>query len=195
MKNFFKDTKTLLIIILVIIIIILRQCNGKPSPIETVITKVETRWDTITETIPEYIPKWYSRVERDTIIDTVYIDTTKVLEDYFASYTYLDTLKNDSVTIIINDTISQNKIKNRNVRYDILYPTKTVTIEHYLNNREFYIGPRAGITYGGNNVGLSFVGIEGLFRSKKKMTTSIAVGINQNFGVNFELGLHWKIGK
>ena len=44
-----------------------------------------------------------------------------VLEEYFATYAYTDTLKKDSVTFIINDTISQNKILSRGIKYNLVY--------------------------------------------------------------------------
>lgn len=191
----FKNLKNLLIVILVIIIILLRQCSGG-SPVKTkVITKIEkeTVYDTITQTIPQYIPRWKERIlYKDT---TIYkdIDTSAILEDYFAFYYYSDTIADDSISVVINDTISENKIKNRNINYSILYPITTVTItkEHYLNKREFYVGPNVGASLNA----LEYVGIEGLFKGKKRTAISLGIGVDQKFQPQLRLGLYWKLNR
>jgi hypothetical protein len=198
-RKFFGNLKNLLIVVLIVVILLLRQCGGKIIPGETkIVTKVKTEieYDTIRESIPNYIPiPEYIYPPADTMWRDV--DTAAILKDYFSTYFYSDIIEDDSLKITINDSISENKIASRNLKYEILYPIKTITIteEHYLNKREFYVGPRVGMIYGGDNVGLSFVGIEGLFRSKKRTTVAVAAGVNQNFGVNLQVGVHWKLGK
>lgn len=198
MEKVFKNLKNLLIVVLVIIIVLLRNCRGKiqPTPTPKITVKTEIVYDTIKDSIINYVPYL---VEKTLPPEIIYkdVDTAAILKDYFTSYYYSDTIINDSLKIIINDTVYKNSISSRSVKYDILYPIKTITIkeEHFLNQREFYIGPRVGMIYGGDNVGLSFVGIEGLFRSKKRTTVAVAAGVNQAFGVNLQVGLHWKLGK
>ena len=180
---------------LIIVILFLRNCGGKvvKPPKSSTTIKTEIRWDTITKIVPTYIPKWGTRIinTTDTLILYKNIDTTEILKDYFASYAYFDTLSMDSVTILINDTISQNKIKNRSITYKMLYPTVTITKETILNKREFYVGLGAG----GNVSQLSYVGVEILFRSKKKTALRLGVGVNQTFTPTFMGGLYWKLGK
>lgn len=201
MPKFFRNLKNLLIVVLIVVILLLRQCGGKVIPGETkYITSVKTKieYDTIRDSIPSYVPyPEYIYPPADTFWRDRDIDTAAILEDYFSTYFYADVIEDDSIKITINDSIRENKIASRDLKYEILYPIKTITIteEHHINNREFYFGPRAGITYGGNNVGLSFVGIEGVFRSKKRKTISIAAGINGSLGVDMQVGLHWKLGK
>ena len=86
--------------------------------------------------------------------DTVPVDTLSILEDYFATYAYTDTLKKDSVTFIINDTISQNKILSRGINYSLVYPTKIISTEREVNKRELYIG----FGLGGDKQQLSYLG-------------------------------------
>ena len=197
MKKFFGNIQTLTIIVLVLLIILMRMCQGpKPVPDKPKVTVIESiKYDTIYNEITKYVPKW---TERKLPPDTVYrdVDTAAILKNYFAEYTYNDTIDHDTVKIYINDKISKNRIASRDVKYKILYPTKTVTIieEHYINQREFYIGPRLGATVSGQP-GLSFIGIESIFRSKKRKTFSIAAGVNQDFNIQVGLGLHWKLTK
>ena len=143
-----KNIKDITILVLVIIIIFLRSCTGDCDITETqVITKTEIKYDTITNEVTEYVPKLVTRILRktDTVRQTQFIthtdtvsvpqaiDTNAILEDYFASYVYLDIQNFDSIKIEIQDTISENKIVSRSVKYSMLYPTITITNTHYIN--------------------------------------------------------------
>lgn len=195
MKNPFTDIRTIIIAVLIIVVLLLRWCNPKTQPEPIVITKTEVKWDTITKVINNYVPKWKDRITIHT--DTVWrennqnIDTAEILKDYFASYYYSDVISNDSVTITINDTITENKIKVRNIKYDILYPTITITNETVINVREFY----AGIGVGGTTTNFTYIGAEGLFKSKKRTAIGLGVGINRNFNLALMGKFYWKLGK
>lgn len=177
---------------LLVVIFFLRWCSTKPivEPIvkTTVIEKIE--YDTVYQVTSKYVP-----IPGPVIHDTTYIpreiDTAFILKDYFALYPYSDTLHFDSLDIIINDTVTKNKIKNRVLEYELLYPTKTITIinDRYLNRRELYLGP----SLSASKSGLKFVGIESIYRTKKNTTFKINAGINDNLGIQIGLGMHWKI--
>ena len=200
MKSWLKDFKTLTIIGLIIVIFLLRECKGesKGAPTEPVtIVKIETKYDTIVETVETYIPeyrtkvKWKTKTVHDTIEvhDTIPIDTTSILEDYFATYAYTDTLKKDSVTFVINDTISQNKILSRGINYSLVYPTKIISTEREVNKRELYIG----FGLGGDKQQLSYLGSELMLRNKKERIYGVGLGINQNFEPILTFKMSWKI--
>ena len=200
MKSLFKNFQSLIIIGLIIVIFLLRECRGEKSPLPTepiTIVKIETKYDTIVETVPTYIPKYKTRVKWKTktvhdtieIHDTIPVDTASVLEEYFAAYAYIDTLKKDSVTFIINDTISQNKILSRGIKYNLVYPTTIIQTEREVNKRELYLG--FGI--GGDRQQLSFVGSELLLRNKKERIYGVGLGINQNFEPILTFKMSWKV--
>ena len=200
MKSLFKNFQSLIIIGLIIVIFLLRECKGEKSPLPAepvTIVKIETKYDTIVETIETYIPeyrtkvKWKTKTVHDTIEvhDTIPIDTTSILEDYFTTYAYTDTLKKDSVTFIINDTISQNRILSRGINYSLVYPTKIIQTEREVNKRELYLG--FGI--GGDRQQLSFVGSELLLRNKKERIYGVGLGINQNFEPILTFKMSWKV--
>ena len=200
MKKIFKNFQTLTIIGLIIVIFLLRECKGesKGAPIEPVtIVKIETKYDTIVETVETYIPeyrtkvKWKTKTVHDTIEvhDTIPIDTTSILEDYFATYAYTDTLKKDSVTFVINDTISQNRILSRGINYSLVYPTKIISTEREVNKRELYIG----FGLGGDKQQLSYLGSELMLRNKKERIYGVGLGINQNFEPILTFKMSWKI--
>ena len=193
--SFFKNLKNLLIVLLIVVLLLLRQCDKKVIDDEIkIITKTETitKIDTITVLVNNYIPKWNDRILPN---DTVYknVDTSAIIKDYFITYYYTDTIADDSVKIIINDSILKNKISNRNLQYEILYPTKTITIteEHYLNKREFYVGPHVGASINA----LKYVGLEGLFKTKKRTAFGLGIGVDQKFEPQIQFGLYWKLGK
>ena len=198
MKSIFKNFQSLIIIGLIIVIFLLRECKGesKGTPIEPVtIVKIETKYDTIVETVETYIPEYRTKVKYKTVHDTVEIhdtipiDTASILKDYFATYAYTDTLKKDSVTFVINDTISQNKILSRGINYSLIYPTTIITTEREINKRELYIG----FGLGGDKQQLSYVGSELLLRNKKQRIYGIGLGINNSFEPILTFKMSWKV--
>ena len=200
MKKLFKNFQTLIIIGLVIVIFLLRECRGNRSPIPTEpvkVVKVETKYDTIVKEVKSYVPQyvekieWKTKIVHDTveIHDTIPVDTLSIVKDYFSARIYNDTLKEDSVTLIINDTIFQNRIKSRNVKYSLVSPTTIIQTEREVNKRELYLG--FGI--GGDRQQLSFVGSELLLRNKKERIYGVGLGINQNFEPILTFKMSWKI--
>ena len=198
MKKIFKNFQTLTIIGLVIVIFLLRECKGesKSAPIEPVtIVKIETKYDTIVETVETYIPEYRTKVKWKTVHDTIEVhdtiptDTASILKDYFATYAYTDTLKTDSVTFIVNDTISQNRILSRGINYSLVYPTKIISTEREVNKRELYIG----FGLGGDKQQLSYVGSELMLRNKKERIYGIGLGINNSFEPIITFKMSWKI--
>jgi hypothetical protein len=121
--------------------------------------------------------------------DTVPVDTLSILEDYFATYAYTDTLKKDSVTFVINDTISQNRILSRGINYSLVYPTKIISTEREVNKRELYIG----FGLGGDKQQLSYLGSELMLRNKKERIYGVGLGINQNFEPILTFKMSWKV--
>ena len=198
MKSIFKNFQSLIIIGLIIVIFLLRECKGesKGAPIEPVtIVKIETKYDTIVETVETYIPEYRTKVKWKTIHDTIEVhdtiptDTASILKDYFETYAYTDTLKTDSVTFVINDTISQNKILSRGINYSLIYPTTIITTEREINKRELYIG----FGLGGDKQQLSYVGSELLLRNKKQRIYGIGLGINNSFEPILTFKMSWKV--
>jgi len=198
LKSWLKDFKTLTIIGLIIVIFLLRECKGesKGAPIEpATIVKIETKYDTIVETVETYIPEYRTKVKWKTVHDTIEvhdtvpIDTLSILKDYFATYAYTDTLKKDSVTFVINDTISQNRILSRGINYSLVYPTTIISTEREINKRELYIG----FGLGGDKQQLSYVGSELLLRNKKQRIYGIGLGINNSFEPILTFKMSWKV--
>jgi len=197
LKSIFNNIQSILIVILVIVILLMRECDGGNSngggKIDTTI--IETvKWDTLR--IPEitYVPKWRTKIvtEHDTIPRM--IDTGAILKDYYSKYYYSDTIEIDTIgNIVINDTITQNKIFARTPKVSIAIPTitKEITINNYINNRELYYG--FGVQ--GNTSGLNFLGGDLLYRTKKKTAYGLSVGINQNFAPVVGGRMYWKLGK
>ena len=200
MKSLFKNFQSLIIIGLIIVIFLLRECRGEKSPLPTepiTIVKIETKYDTIVETVPTYIPKYKTRVKWKTktvhdtieIHDTIPVDTASVLEEYFAAYAYIDTLKKDSVTFIINDTISQNKILSRGIKYNLVYPTTIIQTEREVNKRELYVG----FGLGGDRQQISYAGSELILRTKKDKLYGVGIGVNNSFQPILTFKMNWKV--
>ena len=122
-------------------ILFLQMCNRPdPCPDQRVKSvKVDTGY-----IIEQFKSTWQKPVP-DTIIlpgrkpkpDTVYtdplvivepVDTTAILQDYFARVYYRDSLQTQYGTISVEDTISQNRIQARRWATNFTIPTVTKTI-------------------------------------------------------------------
>jgi len=196
-KQVFGNLKNVLIVVLIVIIVLLRSCDGNSIDSITkparVITNTIVKYDTIVKEIPTYIPKIVTRVVRDvdTILITQKIDTTAILKDYFATYVYSDVHKTDSLNLEIIDSISQNKILSRKIKYDLIYPTVTVTETEFINQREFYWG--FGIA--GKTSQLNYVGAQILYKNKKKQAFGLGIGLDEQLKPILSAQFLWKIGK
>ena len=125
------------LLVAVIILFIFRGNYNKIEPI--VITHVDTiyKHDITKKFIKgDSIPFVVLGIYTTTIHDTI-----RIIQDYLYVRAYSDTIKVDSSTFIINDTISKNKILNRGFYADI--SQKTIRIETIKTNPsklEVYLG-------------------------------------------------------
>lgn len=113
----------IIILALLVIIFQLRYCHPCPEP--TTILRTDTitinHYDTIREYRPKYIDrvlpieKWYT----DSIYVVEPVDTTTILRDYFTTYYYSDTARIPAGTVIIQDSVTRNKIAARRVFTDL----------------------------------------------------------------------------
>lgn len=203
-RNGWERFQSMTIVILVIIILLMQQCNGSgislfnrnTKPIEPkVVTETITIWDTLEIEKEVYVPKWRTKVvkEYDTIevIMPQDVDTLSILRDYYTEYQYIDTIFIDSLGYItLTDTISRNTILNRDPEFNIQIPTKIVNNNIYINEREFYAG--MGARTNGENI--SWMGLEGVYRTRRGNTFIIGLGTDNENKFSAGAGVHWRIG-
>ena len=111
-------------------------------------------------------------------IDTTLIhDTIRIVQDYAYVRAYSDTIKVDSSTFIINDTISQNKILNRGFYADISQKTiKVESIRTIPSKNEVYLGILADLRAFDQKVG---IGLGLGFKTAKNGLFTISATTNQ----------------
>jgi hypothetical protein len=190
-----KNNLYLVIIAVLILLLSLEKCGNGCSfipvlPPAKVIRTVDTVYTVVTKDVPTYIPKWKTIIKyvHDT---TKIIDTTYVIGDYYSTYFYQDSLINDTLCFYINDSISENKIKSRDLKYVMSFPTIKIHDVVIQNKNEYYIG--LGLV--GNQKNINYFGPEFLLRTKRKDVYGIGIGIDGNFNPNLSLRTYWKIGK
>lgn len=192
MKTWF-DKKTLfsyLIIAILVIVLLLQRCGNGGTVLPTKSDTVSvTKYIPVTTTITQYVPKYITKIERDTtFFNTHTIDTAYVIGDYYSTYYYKDTIKQDtSLTLYINDSVTENKIKSRDIKYT--YNQKITTNTVIKNKAEFYVG--LGLT--GSKNGISYFGSNLLLRTKKRQIYSIGVGVNGSLEPQLNLSTYWRI--
>ena len=123
--NWFRNKNNFyfIVIAVLIIVILLQKCGGGNDGQVIVkqndtIRTVDTSYVTITKEILTYVPKWQIKIKyiHDT---TKVIDTSFVLNDYYSTYFYKDSLKTNELRLYVEDSISQNKITSRKLNYFI----------------------------------------------------------------------------
>tara|TARA_R110000803_G_scaffold30543_3_gene68795 strand:+ start:2055 stop:2633 length:579 start_codon:yes stop_codon:yes gene_type:complete len=192
MKKYLGTIQSLLIVVLVIMVLFQSQCSKKPTVEPEVIVTIETKWDTVEVVQTEYVPKWKTKlvVEYDTIPSD--IDTMMILKDYYAKYSYTDTLTLDTLGfLVLNDTITMNSILSRSFVSNIKIPTTIITKEIYLNKREFYWG----LGLQGQTDQLNYLGGELMYKNKQKNMLGLGLGVNQDLQPVLSGRIYWKIGK
>lgn len=125
----------------VLLITLSKSCNSKNEDIEFKTDTVIT-YDTVYKELNSKPKVFYSQIIEQKIIH----DTVKILEDHFTAKIYTDTIKTDTITITITDTVYKNSILGRNIAYTLRYPTRTInnTTIKIKSNTGLYLGLSAG---------------------------------------------------
>jgi hypothetical protein len=116
-----------------------------------------------------------------------------VLRDYNTIKAYSDTIRQDSNTFVIEDTISQNSIKSRSFTAQI--KEKTILV------KEFYAEKAKNTLYWGfigdfsPSNGLEVLSPGLMLNAKNKALIGLNVNINKNNNIGYSGSLYFKIGK
>lgn len=120
-------------------------------------------------------------------VRTMVHDTIRLISDYSRIYSYNDTIKLDSNTFYIQDTITQNKIIGRkfeaNLKEKTIYITKT--IEPKVKNA-LYLGFMGEIR---EDKQLDGIGIGLMYKVKEKAL----IGFNYNSNKRYGASLYFKL--
>lgn len=181
-----------IILVLIGIIFILRECDGPDKHNCDPDVIIETRIDTIPGDSVPYkvevkVPVPYKVLELVTV-PTV-IDTMAILQDYFKTYFYQDTITDDtSMMVILSEKISQNRVIEREVQFQNLREISIVTNKVFNKKRNKVY---AGLSIGGNATAMNF-GPSLLFQNKKDHIYGYHYEFSQkthNFSLYFKIKL------
>ena len=130
------------------------------------------------------------------VIDTLEIpitDTFYVLNDYNSIRAYSDTIRIDSSTFVVDDTISQNKILSRGFTANI--STRTIkTKEYFVQKAKYglYLGIRASFR---QDNGLEVLSPGLILNAKNKALIGLNIDINKNYNIGYSGSLYLKLDK
>jgi len=200
------DFKTLVITGLIIVVVLMRMCDGDKTKkdinkgdiikvdgekYEVVDKKSDTTY--ITKDTLIYKKGKDIRVEVEVpVYIPAQVDTQLILKDFFSKRFYKDTIDlGQNSFVIINDTISENKILSRGFNSSI---TERIIKDTFflkeLPKRQLFFGLQGGfdkkeiVNYGG--LGL-------LYKDKKDKVFNLGLGINSNKQPTIMGGVFWKI--
>jgi hypothetical protein len=120
-------------------------------------------------------------------------DTVFVLRDYTTIKAYSDTIRQDSNTFVIEDTISQNSIKSRSFTAQI--KEKTILVKEFYTEKAkntLYWGFRGDFS---PSNGLEVLSPGLMLNAKNKALIGLNVNINKNNNIGYSGSLYFKIGK
>jgi hypothetical protein len=124
---------------------------------------------------------------------TIIHDTAYILQDYNVSRVYSDTINQDSNIFVIDDTISQNRIKSRSFKSKIT--EKTIYVKEYYAEKAKYrlfYGIRGDFS---PSNGLEVVSPGLMLNAKNKALIGLNLNINKNNNMSYSGSLYFKIGK
>jgi hypothetical protein len=124
---------------------------------------------------------------------TIIHDTAYILQDYNVSRAYSDTINQDSNIFVINDTISQNRIKSRSFESKIT--EKTIYVKEYYAEKakyRLYYGIRGDFSPS-NGLGVLSPGL--MLNAKNKALIGLNLNINKNNDMSYSGSLYFKIGR
>jgi len=120
-------------------------------------------------------------------------DTVHILSDYMRIYAYSDTINQDSNIFVINDTISQNRIKSRS--FEAKITEKTIYVKEYYAEKAKYrlfYGIRGDFS---QSNGLEVLSPGLMLNAKNKALIGLNLNINKNNNISYSGSLYFKIGK
>lgn len=120
-------------------------------------------------------------------------DTITVVKDYLTVKAYSDTIKQDSNIFVINDTISQNRIKSRSFESKIT--EKTIYVKEFYAEKAKYrlfYGIRGDFS---RDNGLEVLSPGLMLNVKNKALIGLNLNINKNNNMSYSGSLYFKIGK
>ena len=120
-------------------------------------------------------------------------DTIRIVNDYNAVLAYTDTINQDSNIFVINDTISQNRIKSRSFESKIT--EKTIYVKEFYAEKAKYrlfYGIRGDFS---QDKGLEVLSPGLMLNAKNKALIGLNLNINKNNNMSYSGSLYFKIGK
>ena len=198
MKPIKKLIPYLIIAILALVILYQEGCFGKKTngdviningkKYEVIKHEIDTFYETKTQTVYRNGKDITHEVEVVREIPAN-VDTASILKDYYAKVFYNDTfkLKDTLGYIVINDTISKNRIAGRKFNSSINVPTikETLYLKELSNN--FFAGPSFQL---GSSPS---VGGDVHLKTKKDMLFGVGAGLNLNATPYLRGSVSWKI--
>lgn len=203
-----KNFQFLVIVALFVVIILQRNSTPTaPDPKPIVITVVDTSWKSRTSPITNVYPTVTNNIPAAKVVgkgvDTMYLPSPddsvlriqyQALRDsLLAQNIYTQTLKYDSSSVTVTDTVHQNRIAGRSYSFNLKYPeiTTTTTIkEPYKPVNQFYVG--AGLTGNPSNL-LSGAKAGIIFKNKKDHIYQVDAVHMFNYGTHYGVSTYWKL--
>jgi hypothetical protein len=140
------NSKLFLLLIAVVILLCWLRCGHKNDTVTTTQTTTTVRIDTLILYNTVYFPQPYKVVELK--IDTLYIDTSKVIRDYYTEKYYHISYHDTLLKALADIKVSENSIELAKFDYEVYRPTiHTTTIITEKSVQRFFLSMGCGVNY------------------------------------------------
>jgi hypothetical protein len=190
---------------LILLIAVVATCNKCWVPPDPVTVKTDTVYVHVKDSTPWYQPQ-ISVLEPGRIPDAhsyqppvvrvdsfirfevvnVKVDTAAILRNYFAKAYYSDTTKTKYGTVVIQDTVTQNRIAARRVLTDFQIPEVTKTVTVTKQRRVLYVG----VNVMANPVDfINRAGLSLMYKAKNEFAIEAGAMYGKDRVLNYQAGL------
>lgn len=203
--KFIKENLSTLLVAGFIFFYFFDRQSGKGNNQPTEVIHRDTIYSQNTVTLPSYQPPIIVESSRPVMSqserifyrpDTNYANLLqqyeRIIDKYFAQNIHRDSIPLDSVGyVLLNDTVSQNKIWARGVKYNYTIPEyKTTITRTNPPRRQIYVG--AGI-YGDQNFGINRIDLGVLYKNRKEQIFILKPSYDLKDGPGLGFESYWKI--
>ena len=200
-KKFLNILQFTIILLLLGIIFSMKGCETENLPPSSPSLEKVIEYDTVIKNNTVYVPKlvtqYISKIDTAFIFvkDSLKEQHKKDIVDYYTTKVFKDEKTSDSLDLTITDTIYQNNIISRELKYYLKLPPPPLPKIIYKDKILPDVGFYGGLGLAGVPSRIDYIGAELLYKTSKFSIYGVGIGVNSNFDPSISGKIYWKFKK
>lgn len=148
-----KNSIGWVVAVLLGVAVIYRECSPQPEPVDSVVNNYY--FDTTEHVSSNYITTKPVVISQPVILPTMdSLQMAEIVRAYLSTYFQRDTVTDDSLSVVVSDSITQNRVFHRKLSYKFRFPIlkETIITKTPEIRPKFLIGATIGV---GTDVSMS----------------------------------------